>query len=117
MNDIIKNNDLTLRIHESEKDITVYWEGRSTERDPSIFLSPIFNGIIEKNKKIILNFKGFEFMNSSTITPLLKLMDHISNNNGEILILYNKDLRWQEMSFSALEIFKTKNHRINIIGE
>lgn len=117
MNDKYTCKGLTLRIEELEKQIAVFWEGRSTERDPSLFLTPIFNELLNKNKKIILNFKSLEFMNSSTITPLLKVMDRLKNSSGEILIIYADDLKWQKLSFSALEIFKTKDHRIDIVGE
>jgi hypothetical protein len=117
MNELFKNKGLTLKMEELEKQIVVFWEGRSTERDPSIFLMPIFNDLLNHHKKIILNFKDLEFMNSSTITPLLKLMDRIQNTTDEVLIIYSIEKKWQELSFSALEIFKTNDHRIDIIGE
>ncbi|MDH4262955.1 MAG: hypothetical protein OEV78_07925 [Spirochaetia bacterium] len=117
MDEIFKSNGLTLKIQELENHVTVHWEGRSTQRDSSVFLMPIFNDLLNKHKKIILNFKNLEFMNSSTITPILKLMDRIKNTKDEVLIIYAIDLKWQELSFSALEIFKTSDHRVDIIGE
>lgn len=117
MGEIIKHKDLILRIMETEEQIMVSWEGRSTERDPSLFLMPIFNDLLGKQKKVVLNFKNLEFMNSSTITPLLKVMDRLKTSTGQIQIIYNKNLKWQDLSFTALEIFRTSDRRIDIVGE
>jgi hypothetical protein len=31
-------------------------------------------------------------------------------------VLYDKSLKWQELNFSAIEIFQTKDQRIQIKG-
>jgi len=116
MSDVYKNNDLTLEITETPGAIEIFFIGRSTDREPGNFLNPIFNELLDKNKKILMNFNKMEYMNSSTITPILKVLDKVKNSTGEIKIVYPKDLKWLELTFSALEIFQTDDKRIEIIG-
>jgi hypothetical protein len=117
MKEAYTEKGLTLKIQEKEKEIIVFWEGRSTERDPSVFIMPVINEMLDTHKKIVFNFKNLSFMNSSTVTPILKIMDQFQSTNDEILIVYDKNVKWQELSFSALEIFKTEDGRIEIVGE
>jgi hypothetical protein len=117
MKKTIENKDLKLIINEQESEITITWVGRSTERDPALFLTPIFNELVDTNKKLIMDFKNLEYMNSSTITPVLKAIDRLKKTTGSMHIVYAKDLKWQQMSFSALEIFQNNNYRIRIMGE
>ncbi|MDH5721083.1 MAG: hypothetical protein OEZ13_10805 [Spirochaetia bacterium] len=116
MSDTYKNNDLTLEVEEKPDVIEIHFIGRSTDREPGTFLNPIFNELLDKNKKILMNFNKMEYMNSSTITPILKVLDKVKNTTREIKIIYPKDLRWLELTFSALEIFQTDDKRIEIVG-
>ncbi|MDH4199800.1 MAG: DUF1987 domain-containing protein [Spirochaetia bacterium] len=115
-NDTVNMKDLSLVIKESAEDIEIRWTGRSTERDPSLFLTPLFSDILNRQKKIKMDFKSLEYMNSSTITPILKVLDRLKNSNGAIVIIYDKNQKWQELSFTALEIFRTTDLRIDIRG-
>jgi hypothetical protein len=115
-----KNNTLQLEVDEAKKEIIVKWSGKSAERDPSIFLNPILSKILEKSislkKGIIFDFKGLQYMNSSTITPIIKILEKVKSGKGSITIIYQKSLKWQDLSFSALDIFKTADDRIQIKG-
>jgi len=55
-------------------------------------------------------------MNSSTITPIIKILERAKSGMTKITIFYQKSLKWQELNFSALEIFKTKDNRLEIKG-
>ena len=117
MKRIETNNSLSLEIDEQADQISVKWLGRSGDREPSIFLKPIFEDLLSKNKKIIFDFKSLEFMNSSTVTPVIKVIDIIKSKEGEILIIFSKDTKWQELSFTAMEILKTDDGSIDVRGE
>jgi hypothetical protein len=68
------------------------------------------------NKRIIMDFQRMSYMNSSTITPIIKILERAKNGMTKITIFYQKSLKWQELNFSALEIFKTKDNRLEIKG-
>lgn len=114
------NNFLTIQVVEHETSIDVKWEGKSTDREPSKFISPILVKVLEMssglNKRIIMDFQSLSYMNSSTITPIIKILDRAKKGMTKITIFYQKSMKWQELNFSALEIFKTKDNRLEIKG-
>ena len=114
------NNFLTIQVVEHETSIDVKWEGKSTDREPSKFISPILVKVLEMssglNKRIIMDFQSLSYMNSSTITPIIKILDRAKKGMSKITIFYQKSMKWQELNFSALEIFRTKDNRLEIKG-
>ncbi len=114
------NNFLTIKVVEHEASIDVKWEGKSTDREPSKFISPILVKVLEMaselNKRIIMDFQSLSYMNSSTITPIIKILDRAKKGMTKISIFYQKSMKWQELNFSALEIFRTKDNRLEIKG-
>ena len=111
---------LTIEVIESKTTINVSWKGKSIEREPSKFLSPILSKIIdlaaENNKRIVMDFRSLSYMNSSTITPVIKILERAKKGITKLSVLYQKALKWQELNFSALEIFETNNNQIEIKG-
>jgi hypothetical protein len=111
---------LTLLVSEDQVAITVTWRGRSTARDPAEFLIPILTRALDKatelKRPLTLDFRSLEYFNSSTITPVVRLMEETKRRGGSMLVNYDKKLRWQELSFSALQVFHTGDQRIRISG-
>jgi len=115
-----KSNLLSLIINEDENSIVIKWMGKSADRTPGIFINPILNEALEKssnnNKELIMNFTELEFLNSSTVAPIVKILDRTKRGTNKLTIEYSKSLNWQELSFSALIVFQTKDNRIQIKG-
>lgn len=112
-----ESKELTLEIEDSGSEIKVSWLGRSTAVTPGQFLEPIFAELLKQpDKKIIMNFEKLEYMNSSTITPMLSMLEQIKNGKGKIVLQYSASLKWQELSFGALQLFKTNDGRVDIAG-
>lgn len=102
------NNALVIEAFEDNDKLVLQWLGKSTERDPSKFLQPIFNEMetLAKEKLLELDFKLLEYMNSSTVTSIIKLLDKAKREKRKVTLLYNKSLKWQELSFTALTVFQ-----------
>jgi hypothetical protein len=117
---IYKNEGLTLEVREDERAIDVSWIGKSTAREPGTFLSPILTDVLKQSKAanaaISMDFRQLEYMNSSTITPVIRMLNEAKRGDTRVAILYQDKLRWQELSFSALRIFQTDDKRIEIRG-
>jgi hypothetical protein len=115
------NNTLIIEVSEDDRTIKINWKGKSTDRDPSAFISPILSKALDSStqykKEMIIDFTELEYMNSSTITPISKIIEKGKNGTNKITINYQKDRKWQELSFSALKIFNTSDGRINFIGK
>ena len=111
---------MTIQVVEHKDTIDVRWEGKSVDREPSKFISPILVKVLEMasdlNKRIIMDFQNMAYMNSSTITPIIKILERAKKGMTKITIFYQKSLKWQELNFSALKIFKTKDNRLEIKG-
>jgi hypothetical protein len=114
------SNLLKVEVKETIDSIVTNWTGKSVDRNPSKFITPILVNLLEKSnevkKRFILDFQKLEYMNSSTITPIIKILERAKNGNGQISVIYNKLLKWQDLSFSALKIFQTKDKRVEIRG-
>ena len=114
------NNLLTLEVGENKNSINIKWTGKSVDREPSRFITPILVDTIRKssdhNKRITLDFRGLTYMNSSTITPIIKTLERAKRGKTRVTVVYLKSLKWQDVIFSALEIFRTKDGRVEIKG-
>ena len=113
-------NLLKIELKEEKDAINISWSGKSVDREPGKFITPILVNAIRRssglNKKIILDFRKLDYMNSSSITPVIKILERAKRGRTQIRVVYKKSLKWQDLSFSALEIFKTKDGRVEIKG-
>lgn len=114
------NDLLNISVTEESDHIRMHWSGKSIARKPSIFITPILikvlKGSIEREKRMILDFCDIEYMNSSTITPIIKILERARRSKVGVTVEYLVALKWQDLIFSALEIFQTKDRRILIQG-
>ncbi len=111
---------LTIEVSENETSFNIRWTGISIEREPTRFITPVLVDVIKKssdrNKRIILDFRELAYMNSSTITPVIKILERAKRGETQIEVVYQKSLKWQDLIFSALEIFQTNDRRVEIKG-
>jgi len=114
------SNLLKIEVDEDDSAIYIKWLGKSVDREPGAFVIPILSNAIEKGsagkKRVVMDFCSLEFMNSSTITPVSKIMETAKGGDCHLQIIYTRSINWQELSFSALRIFETRDKRIEITG-
>lgn len=117
---VYEHNLLKIHVTDTDESIYIGLTGKSVDRDPGQMITPILleslKLIGETNRHIILNFCQLEYMNSSTITPIIKILERVKRGHNRLTLLYDKSLKWQALSFSALEIFQTDDNRIEIKG-
>ncbi len=115
-----QQNALTLELHDGPEEVRVTWLGRSTSREPGEFIVPVLSRAVElgrvQHKPVVLDFQQMAYMNSSTITPIIRLLGRALRTVSAVRVVYNKGLKWQELSFTALEVFQTTDQRIEIRG-
>ncbi len=114
------NNLLKIDVARDDDAIVVHFLGKSMLRDPNEFVMPILlrtlgeaNG---EGKRLVMDFRDLLYMNSSTLTPVIKILERARVGTGEVTVAYRKALKWQDISFSALTIFQTQDRRILIEG-
>jgi hypothetical protein len=116
----LSDKALTLEISDEGSEVVVRFLGRSTARDPRVFLGPALSKVLETSltakKPLALDFRSLEFFNSSTITPVVRLLQQVKAQGGRAVIRYRADLNWQRMSFSALSVLESDGKSIVLDG-
>jgi len=111
---------LTIEIAEGDDTINAVWRGKSIDREPAKFITPILTQMVKTSsgtrKRVTLDFRELAYMNFSTITPIIKILERAKRGSTSITVLYDKSLKWQDLIFSALTIFITKDKRVEIKG-
>ena len=111
---------LTIEVAEGDDTINAVWRGKSIDREPAKFITPILTQMVKTSsgtqKRVTLDFRELAYMNSSTITPIIKILERAKRGSSSITVLYDKSLKWQDLIFSALTIFITKDKRVEIKG-
>ena len=114
------NDQLKIDLSDEGKTRVVRFLGKSFLEDPNEFVLPILKKALQdaigEDKRIIMDFRDLAYMNSSTLTPVIKILERARVGKGEITVEYRKSLKWQDISFSALIIFQTSDHRIEVVG-
>jgi hypothetical protein len=117
----VKEQALTIEITDASDAITMVWKGRSTDRDPARFLLPLLRGTLERagngQKQVVIDFASLDYMNSSTFSPLVRVLDEASRGQHRLRLEYSQDKKWQTLSFSALKAFTTHDGRISLRGK
>ena len=115
----LNENQLKLKAVDAGDTVKVPWQGKSNDRNPSLYLGPFFEKVIkhvkDAGKKLELDFTQLQYMNSSTITPVVQLLDQARESGLSVFVLYDKSKSWQEISFSAMTIFESGDPVIKIV--
>src|SRR5689334_6159215 len=89
---------LTLELDDADS-VTVVWRGRSVARDPGEFVLPVLSRALEMgeklNKRVVLDFRGLEYLNSSTLTPVIRVLEQAKRGRASMSVLYDSKLKWQ----------------------
>lgn len=109
---------LTIEVSETPTEIQLSWRGRSNDREPGRFLVPILTETLQRSdggrRTLVLDFADIEYMNSSTFSPLVKMLDEAGRRGIPVRVLYSQTQKWQALSFSALKAFETADGKITI---
>ena len=114
----LKEGTLEIIVNEGDK-IIIEWLGRSENREPSALLNPYFKDIVENasGKEVEVDFTKLEYMNSSTVPPIIHMIKNLDTKGISTKIYYNKDSKWQAASFKALETISNSLNSIEVLGK
>ena len=114
----LSSEGLCIEVRETEDEVRLEWRGKSTARQPDLFLVPVLREALERGERgsraVVMDFGAMEYMNSSTFTPLVKMLDQASRGKLRVRLEYSQARRWQALSFSALRAFETPDGRITV---
>jgi hypothetical protein len=114
--DVIIQN-LTLSIRYNNNCTQLIWKGESDGKEPSQKLMPFINEFVNQaSGKLKIVFNELTYMNSSTIHPLIMLFKMLNEKNVKTEVTYNKNSKWQEASFKALQPLMKILTNITVVG-
>ena len=120
MTEKASEKSLTLELSDDGGEVVVRWLGRSTARDPRVFVGPVlqkaFELALQQKKTLVLDFRELEYFNSSTITPVARLLQQVKAQGGRAVVRFRHDLNWQRLSFSALHVLQGDGQQIVLDG-
>jgi hypothetical protein len=100
-----KVDNFEIKVSEQTDEVKIQWLGRSEARNPAEILNPYLDNIANqlRGKNILIDYTKLEFMNSSTVPPIIKFIKSCSVNGMITNVHYNKNLEWQSASFMPLK--------------
>lgn len=103
--DSLKVYSLEIKAEKSLGEVTIKWVGRSESPSPSDFLVPYFESILPELEgcKLTVDFKELAYMNSSSVSSIIKLVKMVYTAGIETRLVYNGNSPWQTTSFKALQ--------------
>jgi len=95
------------------------WQGTSTAREPASVINPYVDKIVPllKSKTVRLDFTKLQYMNSSTVTPIIRLIRLFDSEGIKTTVIYDKSSKWQQASFKALETLARMLDNIHVLGQ
>ena len=118
--DNLNQGTLTIEVVQDKenKKIELIWKGKSVDLKPDVFLLPYYDKVITEAKNtdstVDINFYHLIYMNSSTINSIIYFIKKLIAENIHSKVIYNKNLKWQELNFSTLKIFVSQNGLFDI---
>jgi hypothetical protein len=96
--------NLVINITEGDP-VSMTWLGRSDDRTPSDTLLPYLQKIADhyKGKTLDIRFEKLDYMNSSSVPPIIMFVKLLHKNEVKTNIFYDGECEWQAASFKALE--------------
>ncbi len=115
-----RDGDLEVEIFEEGPVVRMSWRGRSLARRPAEFLGPLLGGALETallcHKPLQIEFQALQYMNSSTLTPVLRLLEEAKARGAAVTVQYARGVKWQATNFTALEALHARDTAIRICG-
>ncbi len=112
--------ELRLEVLPEAEDLLVVWSGKSADREPGRFLLPALSALLAEARaagaRLVLDFSALDYMNSSTFTPIVKVLDEARRSGVPITLEYSQGKKWQSLSFSALRTFETPDGSVVVAG-
>ncbi|MCC6875272.1 MAG: hypothetical protein IT378_13275 [Sandaracinaceae bacterium] len=64
----------------------------------------------------MLDFRELEYMNSSTVRPIIELLQSANTNASAVRVLYRSGVTWQRLSFRLIEALSKDWGKVTMEG-
>lgn len=95
---------------------TLFWRGECDFRDPSEALGPTLRGVLPelRERRLVLDFRGLNFMNSSSVSPILMFIKAACSRGIPVHLIYNVNLSWQRTTASSMRALSRSLRNLSV---
>jgi serine phosphatase RsbU (regulator of sigma subunit) len=96
--------ELRIEVATDDEVVTARWLGKSQLREAGKALGPFLDELLERlqGRRLVLDFSGLEFMNSSTFVPVTRVVRRAATGRLPLLVRYSPAITWQRAPFEML---------------
>jgi hypothetical protein len=108
---------LTILVSRAKGSASVTWLGVSDSRNPGAFLNPIVQRLVDELKEctVTVDFTRMEFMNSSTVAPIINLIKRLNANRIDAVVLFKND-DWQRTHLRCMQTITRVLKHVRVEG-
>ena len=112
------HGSLKIVVNTRGKYVTMSWIGQSDAKNPQELLTPYLTGLIEdlEKKNLTIEFNRLEYMNSSTVPPIVQFLKKLDTNGIKTVVKYDMQSSWQRASFRGLEAMAMMLENVGVEG-
>lgn len=102
--ELFASERLSIRHATTQLRYTLFWHGECDFRNPSEALGPTLRGVLPelRERRLVLDFRGLNFMNSSSVSPILMFIKAACSRGIPVHLVYNVNLSWQRTTASSM---------------
>ena len=95
---------------------TLFWRGECDFRDPTEALGPTLRGVLPelRDRRLVLDFRGLNFMNSSSVSPILMFIKAACSRGIPVHLVYNVNLSWQRTTASSMRALSRSLRNLSV---
>jgi hypothetical protein len=118
MEDLVAGN-LKVTVVAQGESVKVCLLGESDGRAMGEALGPYLKRLAGscRAKTVQIDFAKLDYMNSSTLTPIVQFLQLLSDTALRVTVRYRSDLQWQATSFRAMRIVGRNWKNTEILGD
>ncbi len=92
-------------VMEEGEPLRIVWQGHCQLRKPSATIDPYLERVLGdlRKKRIVVDFRGLTFMNSSAVYSVINMCKLLEKNENPTSVVYSNTQEWQRVTFSGLE--------------
>ena len=107
-----EHGGLRIEVFRTESKATILWSGVSDARNPGVLLNGVLQRMLEAldGCKVTVDFRRLQYMNSSTVPPIINLIKRLNARGIPSLVLFS-DSDWQRTQLRCMQtIARTLPH-------
>lgn len=97
----------------------IVWHGVSETQDPELGIGQFLKDLLPSltDKKVVVDFRDLDYMNSATTLTVLQLIRELSARELATELRYSTAAEWQRIAFRSIKTVTQTLPQVHIIGD